>query len=160
MAWSTPRTWVNDDLVTATMMNAHVRDQFDALADWTTYEPTWSASNGTPDIGNGTITGQYRRWGNVCHVRFDLAFGSTTDTDDADDWRFTLPFNMGSPTSPLTAIVIDSGTGAHTGATWQFSAHQFRVFTRAGSAAIGHGNPMTWATGDRVVVNGLYRVQV
>jgi len=32
MAWSTPRTWVAGELVTAAIMNAHVRDQFNVTA--------------------------------------------------------------------------------------------------------------------------------
>lgn len=33
MAWTTPRTWVPGELVTATMMNTHVRDQLNFLID-------------------------------------------------------------------------------------------------------------------------------
>jgi hypothetical protein len=32
MAWTTPRTWSDGELVTASMMNAHVRDNENALA--------------------------------------------------------------------------------------------------------------------------------
>lgn len=32
MAWTTPRTWTTGELVTAAIMNAHVRDNFNALA--------------------------------------------------------------------------------------------------------------------------------
>ncbi len=31
MAWTTPRTWVAEELVTAAIMNAHVRDNLNAL---------------------------------------------------------------------------------------------------------------------------------
>lgn len=31
MTWTTPRTWVTGELVTSTIMNAHVRDNLDAL---------------------------------------------------------------------------------------------------------------------------------
>lgn len=32
MAWTTPRTWTTSELVTAAIMNAHVRDNFNYLA--------------------------------------------------------------------------------------------------------------------------------
>lgn len=32
MAWSTPRDWTANELVTHTIMNAHIRDQFDSLS--------------------------------------------------------------------------------------------------------------------------------
>lgn len=31
MSWTTPRTWVTDELVTASVMNAHLRDNLNAL---------------------------------------------------------------------------------------------------------------------------------
>jgi len=33
MAWTTPRTWVTGELITATLMNAHIRDNLSALKD-------------------------------------------------------------------------------------------------------------------------------
>lgn len=33
MAWTTPRTWVVDEVVTASVMNVHVRDNMNALKD-------------------------------------------------------------------------------------------------------------------------------
>ncbi|CAB4190633.1 hypothetical protein UFOVP1196_80 [uncultured Caudovirales phage] len=35
MAWTTPRTWVSGELVTASMMNTHVRDNLNALTQAT-----------------------------------------------------------------------------------------------------------------------------
>jgi hypothetical protein len=34
MAWSAPRTWVTAELVTAALMNTHVRDQYLAVGEW------------------------------------------------------------------------------------------------------------------------------
>lgn len=54
MAWSTPRTWVAGELVTASVMNAHLRDQLNALDDraymkhgsgWISAPSTWNTSN-------------------------------------------------------------------------------------------------------------------
>ena len=36
MAWTTPRTWTTSELVTAAMMNTHVRDNLNFLAGWGT----------------------------------------------------------------------------------------------------------------------------
>lgn len=55
MAWTTPRTWVAGETVTAALMNTHVRDNLSALqpggAAWTSV--TFSAGNFT---GGGTQT--------------------------------------------------------------------------------------------------------
>ena len=42
MAWTAPRTWVVNEVVTASIMNTHVRDNFDALAGYGTSLPTGS----------------------------------------------------------------------------------------------------------------------
>ena len=49
MAWSTPRDWVANELVTHTIMNAHVRDQFSALS---LHTHSGSAGDGASALDN------------------------------------------------------------------------------------------------------------
>ena len=43
MAWTAPRSWVADEVVTADLMNTHVRDNLKAIGDaWTSWTPTLS----------------------------------------------------------------------------------------------------------------------
>jgi hypothetical protein len=71
--WVTPRTWSTGELVTAAIMNAHVRDQLNALkspayficeidegADYTTTSATFTAVDGT-DL-TATVTGAGGNW--------------------------------------------------------------------------------------------------
>lgn len=51
MAWTTPRTWSAGETVTATIMNTHVRDQFNALANKAIIVSIGSAGGGV--IPNG-----------------------------------------------------------------------------------------------------------
>jgi hypothetical protein len=55
MAWTTPRTWVSGETVTAALMNTHVRDNLSALlpsgTGWTT--PTFAAGTYT---ASGSMT--------------------------------------------------------------------------------------------------------
>lgn len=44
MAYTAPRTWVTGELVTASMMNTHVRDNFDALKTPPAGVATWSTN--------------------------------------------------------------------------------------------------------------------
>lgn len=58
---------------------------------WQTYTPTWdSYGSPTPTVGNGTITGGFRRLGTALEVRVTLTFGSTTN-GGAGGWVFYLP---------------------------------------------------------------------
>jgi hypothetical protein len=54
MAWSTPRDWASGELVTHTIMNAHIRDNFDALS---LHTHSGSAGDGASALDNlDTIT--------------------------------------------------------------------------------------------------------
>lgn len=49
MAWATPRTWVSGELVTAALLNQHIRDNLNAVVPngpngWTAYTPTLTQS--------------------------------------------------------------------------------------------------------------------
>ena len=159
MAFTTPRTWQPDEDVTPDLMNVHIRDQFRALSGWDTWEPNWYGTGGTPSIGDGTLFGQYRRFGDVCQVRFLLTYGATTTNGGSTAWRWSLPFNMAGPAAPLTAVIVDAGTGVYPGATWQASENTFRVYvSESAPNSIGHAVPFTWAAGDLIAVNGTYRV--
>lgn len=159
MAFTTPRTWVADEDVTPDIMNVHVRDQLRAMSQWESWEPTWTATGGTPNIGNGTMAGYYCRYGQVCHVKFVLVFGSTTTIGTSTAWKWTLPVPMSGSATPLAAAVVDTGTGVHPGCTWLADASNFRVIVAAvAPGSIGYGVPMNWAEGDMIAVNGTYRV--
>ena len=54
MAWSTPRDWSANELVTHTIMNAHVKDQFDALSLHTHSGAAGDGSSALADVD--TIT--------------------------------------------------------------------------------------------------------
>jgi hypothetical protein len=49
-----------------------------ALGKWDTYTPSWTGSGSNPSIGDGTITGHFRREGTTGEVRIHIEAGSTT----------------------------------------------------------------------------------
>lgn len=52
MAWTTPRTWVTGELVTAALLNTHLRDNLNAANDVITLSPAeFTANFGTPAAG-------------------------------------------------------------------------------------------------------------
>src|SRR5262245_53312656 len=52
MSWTTPRTWVTSELVTASVMNAHVRDQFLEIAKLSQYR-CYAYNNTGQSVGAG-----------------------------------------------------------------------------------------------------------
>lgn len=94
MAWTTPRTWVAGETVTAAIMNTYVRDEYNAMATWT--DVTFSTGNfvaqggGSITIASGNVTtNRYLNFGNVLIWQFDVTGFTVTGT--VTEVRMTLP---------------------------------------------------------------------
>ncbi|MGW0785746.1 hypothetical protein [Streptomyces sp. NPDC002913] len=127
-----PRLWVVGEVVSATVMNTEIRDQFNSMFDaWTTYTPTWTGATTNPVLGNGAITGRYIKWGRTVIASVQITMGSTT-TYGSGAYTIGVPFPAASATVAYIGSARLSGTdtwlghvllgqGA-TGATATFSA--------------------------------------
>lgn len=155
MAWTAPRTWVAGETVTAANLNAHVRDNLNAIGDpWTSYTPT--LSNWT--LGNGTLTGFYIQAGKFVWGKAFYTVGST-DTKSGN-------LVIGLPVTKVT----DDGTGSPVGFGLAFdtsgSAYNTVVaghsttarmlFYTPTSGVVNATVPWTWATGDKLHVEFFY----
>lgn len=85
MAWSTPHTWADGELVTSSILNGSVRDDLAALhgddAPWTNvtaFQGTWT-NQGLPPVM------MYRRVGSWVHLNGFITGGTLSTT------VFTLP---------------------------------------------------------------------
>lgn len=166
MAYTTPRTWVTGELVTAAMLNEQVRDNQDAafplgVAAWTSWTPT--LTNIT--VGSGTSVGAYQRVGRTIHYRWKFTYGAGSAVGTGP--TFTLPV---APAAFYTANfpmhnavhMLDSGTTVFRGTT-EFSSGSTVTILAAGAGAsvvdrvsITSSVPMTWATGDTIMITGTY----
>jgi hypothetical protein len=64
MAWTTPRTWTAGEVVTAAMMNAHVRDNLNVLKTNIGDDGTIAMSPAMARFaGNGSVVGNLLPWG-------------------------------------------------------------------------------------------------
>ncbi len=61
------------------------------VAPWVPWSPNWTAIEGAPGLGNGTLIGRYRKVNRHCDLDLLLTFGSTTG-GGRGLWRFSLPF--------------------------------------------------------------------
>ncbi|MFF4347525.1 hypothetical protein [Streptomyces sp. NPDC001530] len=96
---TTPRTWVVGETVSAAMLNAEIKDQFNSMfAAWTSYTPNWTSSGTAPALGNGTLVGRHMKIGRTVQYHINLITGSTT-TYGTGNYSFDLPAaaaNVGS----------------------------------------------------------------
>ena len=113
------------------------------------YTPTWTGSTTNPAIGNGTITGRYRRHGKTVTATISIAAGSTT-TYGSGHWIFTLPFTADTTVSPIgSAQILDSSTGTvYTGHVIHVNSTTMVVYSHNTTAPVGAAVPMTWAVSD------------
>lgn len=65
---------------------------------WTSWTPTWTATSGSPAIGNGTWDNKYIQIGKFVTGYLRFTAGSTTNFGTGD-WRFTLPVTVTPPSS-------------------------------------------------------------
>jgi hypothetical protein len=147
--------WSAGAVLTAAQMNAHAPQ---AYSSWT---PTWTGSGSNPAIGNGTITGNYVRHGDLVHFEIRIVMGSTT-TFGSGSYSLSLPVALASG-AVLDASVqlIDGATLYYHGAPFLESGSTFRlgsVTTAAANiASVTPTAPFTWANTDEIRVAGSYR---
>lgn len=132
MAWNPARTWVANELVTASIMNTHVRDNLNALKSppsdqWNgeIYDGTSSATWGDIDAVNLSLTitttggdvrvGYIGMVDNAFVCYFDIAVDGSRQSGNANGYvRAQSP---GAPAfSPATFVVVIPGlaAGSHT----------------------------------------------
>lgn len=136
-----------------------------AAGPWTTYTPTWGITSGVaPNIGNGTIIGRYQQIGKTVHLHVKLQMGSTTTYGGTGQWTLSLPVNSVLGTNPiLPGRTFDSSAPNN----WLAVAHlstgttmQLETQAAAGDTDImTQGQPVTFASGDFVVIQGTYEAQ-
>lgn len=161
---ATPSTLVaGDTSALVTKFNDH-RDALKALTEASgTYSVAWTASAGTPAVGNGTLTGRYAQSGKWVDFLIELTFGSTTTMGTAGSTqRFTLPATpRSSARHRFLGSLYDSGTADYPAFFRWSSSGYLEVMCHATTAGnpdrtVTNTVPFTWATGDVLMVQGRY----
>lgn len=155
MAWTTPRTWVAGETVTAALLNAHLRDNLREVgqdaglaAGWTAYTPTWTNLT----TGNATVTASYQRIGITVFYRGWFTWGTTTSAGGT--FYPSLPVAT-TKTDLLMALLVDTGTRSYLGRV----SNTLGVIVNTESGNNGRCNatsPFAWGSGDQVIWMGAY----
>lgn len=137
----------------------------DLWRPWQTYTPTWDAYTTPPAIGNGTITGAYRRLGTALEVRVTLTIGSTTNLG-AGGWVFYLPSGcVGKTQAGLVQIgkavlaYPSSANGERQAEVKLDSGGSFMILVYGDPwANVTGGAPFAFGAGDTVNVTATFEV--
>ncbi len=79
-----------------------------AIGPWTAYTPVWTASGTAPSLGNGTLTGFYRRVGDSAEIQIQMLSGTTT-TFGTGTYYFSIPSGLLIDTTKLFASGLGDG---------------------------------------------------
>ena len=119
MAWTTPRTWVTNELVTAAMLNTHIRDNLNYLLNpngfFTSSTGTFTTSSATPVTVNAALSTTITTYGGdiLLGCSFRLESGATTDVfiahDGGNDLRVV---RVGVVNGYYAATVLKKGIAA------------------------------------------------
>lgn len=156
MAWTAPRTWVAGEVVTAALLNTHLRDNLKAVGDaWTTYAPTWTGVT----VGNGTVDARYSQYGKTVHFFIQITWGSTTSF--TGNQQVTAPVAARAGTTwAHRCDYVDTGSGRVIGHGEHSGSNIILYVTSATAGAyerqISPTIPFTWANTDVLIVHGTY----
>jgi hypothetical protein len=150
----------------STTFQGGVADNTANLTNWVDYEqdftPTWGADSVNPSLGNGTLTGRFRRKGKHVRVDINLTMGSTT-TYGTGAWFFELPSGLNQNVKARAlgvARAVDTGTASHTGVSTISAGAAPKIYTiSSGAAAFWQSNtPHTWASTDVLILSAEWEI--
>lgn len=155
-----------------TIQPGHVNDLQDEvtavetqLLTWTAYTPTWTNNGTANSLGDGSITGSYRKVGTQVFFRVTLTWGSTTSAGSSF-WFLSVPVTAEGTfvfSGGCTGRVVDSNTGVGYAITCVTgnAGVIIPVYASVSGATVVQtvvtgSAPMTWAVGDTLHVQGWY----
>jgi hypothetical protein len=126
------------------------------IGEWEDWTPTWT----NVTVGNGTLTAKYSRMGTTAFV--DLAFQLGSTSAITGNPVFSLPVNNAAFTVRRAGDVYMFDTSAgfvYEGVIQLVSASTAALNNRTGGllSNVSGTSPFTWATGDRLHIQMMYR---
>ena len=137
--------------------------ELNEIGDIQTYTPTWTASGGTPTIGNGTLTGKYTVINNWCVGSIRLVLGSTSSIAGTTEWRWSLPVSAANTSTFDTlgaAFVSDAGTLSYRAVAIYVATDKIGVYASESALSVSAVTPFTFtpANADKVTISFAYEV--
>jgi len=154
MAWTSPRTWVSGEVITAALLNTHLRDnqlEMNGTASaWSTWVPTISG------ISMTTNRAAYKQIGKTVHVNFK----GTASTAPSGGINVTLPVAPNAADSSAGVAVAVIGSVIYVGSVMPFAggSGQTQFVSNADGFiwGVGGGHPATWAAGSTLQFSVTY----
>lgn len=165
MSWNDPRTWLGSEELTATLLNAQLRDNMKALTEWTSYTPTFTSTGTTPNVGTlGTKEGAYILAGDMCLWWAKVKFDGTSISAGSGNYLIGLPTAAparGGNYENFAAQHLRAATLARTVCVGYLVTASTVALNIAGGATLWSStSPAAPAAGDFGTVSGVYQAAV
>jgi hypothetical protein len=134
---------------------------------WTTYTPTLTAATTNPTLGSSVVSGRYKALDSktyLIQIMYVVTTGGAYNAGSGS-YTFSLPAGLtsGAVGQALAGFVDDTSANKYTlsgyipaGSTTV--TRSYHSLDSSGSGILAHNSPVTWATGDRVVLTGTIEV--
>jgi len=164
MAWTAPRTWVSSEVVTAALMNTHMRDNLLWLGrvgvdGWSSWTPAITAST-DPTLGSGSsVSGKYAQVGRLVAYWAHVQFGTSGTNAGSGTYEFSLPVNNNNTTDNVIGggTMFDSGPNTrYVCALERINAAEMRMIEAVSKTTVSSSTPFTPAASDVYKWWGVY----
>ncbi|MGW4076025.1 hypothetical protein ACWELB_21350 [Streptomyces asiaticus] len=129
--------------------------------EWDDYNPIWTTdANPQPSVGNGALSGRWKRDGRTIVGWINLVAGSTTTFGSSSDWNFSLPVQAASVGTRLCHA--EALAGSRLAGQFVISPSQtaskcyFPSTTTPPLVSCRSDRPFTWASGNQLRIDFLY----
>lgn len=165
MAWTTPRTWVAAELVTASQFNTHIRDNLNALRDYLLgaqdLGTDWKISSGRvlrfqdPDVAHGMTSQESTDvWGAIKETSGTAGGATFQGWSDTDAVAARLEGVVGSTGPSVTATLVNAYKKSGTTVA-ALAAGELVFGVQNGGSSIAQFYAGTSTTGGLSIVQGL-----
>ena len=118
-----------------------------AVGGWQSYTPIWTSNGTAPSIGNGTLTGKYRRIGDSIELVIAMTMGSTTSFGTGT-YYWSLPTGLTIANDPQTVYGVAEAYHASAITNGFSSSSSGNLIAVLGSYTVTNTAPFTWVSGD------------
>jgi hypothetical protein len=134
MAWTNPRTWVTDEVVTAAVMNTHVRDNLSALGPDGATSASWTPSL-TGSTSGGTDPADAGREYQIGPLQFAWAYWLSPSIVDP-----LLVGQVGVVLPASAAGITSSSAGGQVIGSWRYLDSGTPANSESGSVFLSNSN--------------------
>lgn len=160
MAWTSPKTWSISEVVTAAMLNTHLRDNLNWILPmpgaWTTFTPVLTDAGGVQNVWGSTASSRYFQSGKLVVALMDMQASAGGGNFGTGTYSISLPVTSTVGTFSGNAVLHDNSAALDYVANSIYSTTTKIYMVGSGSVIIGPTSLVPFSTLDKITVTHIY----